>query len=457
MNFLKGSLFRRNTEPEELEPMEESGGGILAVWGSPGCGKTVTAVKIAKHLAAQKKNTVLLLCDMTAPMMPCICAPSELEVDKSLGSIFAAQHISVNLIKHNLTTLKRLPHLTMLGLRKKENEYTYAPCTKQQAEELIRGLREIVPYVKKEDSMSSYIHFTEEQKQRAAAVDLEEFLRCRGEKLLSSGREKRLASDHSVTVRGNEWYDHAEERGGHAVSFVQRFYSLSYPDAVTMLLGGELGTAYPSAGERTEEPVKPFALPPANKDMRRVFAYLIKHRGIAKDVVAHFAKAGLLYEDAEYHNAVFVGTDAEGVPRHAHKRSANSYGKAFRLNVEGSDPRYSFHHVGTDRSLYVFEAPIDLLSFITLYPENWQRHSYVACCGTSIQPVLQMLEQAPQLDTVLLCLDNDEAGHQASRRMREQLEARYSVERLIPENKDWNDDLTLSDENAQGFAMNELR
>lgn len=184
---------------------------------------------------------------------------------------------------------------------------------------------------------------------------------------------------------------------------------------------------------------------------------LIKHRGIARDVVAHFAKAGLLYEDAEYHNAVFVGTDVEGVPRHAHKRSANSYGKAFRLNVEGSDPRYSFHYVGTDRSLYVFEAPIDMLSFITLYPENWPRHSYVACCGTSIQPVLQMLEQVPQLDTVLLCLDNDEAGHQASRRMQNQLEVRYSVERLIPENKDWNDDLTLNSENAQGLAMNEMR
>lgn len=170
--------------------------------------------------------------------------------------------------------------------------------------------------------MSSYIHFTEEQKQRAAAVNLEEFLRCRGEKLLSSGREKRLASDHSVTVRGNEWYDHAEERGGHAVSFVQRFYGLSYPDAVTMLLGGELGTAYPSAGERTEEPAKPFALPPANKDMRRVFAYLIKHRGIARDVVAHFAKAGLLYEDMFNRKSIYalnkkdpnaiVYTDADG-------------------------------------------------------------------------------------------------------------------------------------------------
>ena len=117
MNFLKGSLFRRNTEPEELEPMEESGGGILAVWGSPGCGKTVTAVKIARHLAAQKKNTVLLLCDMTAPMMPCICPPSELEVDKSLGSIFAAQRISVNHLSPNQTTHTRPPHLTMLVIR----------------------------------------------------------------------------------------------------------------------------------------------------------------------------------------------------------------------------------------------------------------------------------------------------------------------------------------------------
>ena len=55
MNFMKGSLFHRSTEPEEVEIIEESGGGVLAVWGSPGCGKTVTAVKIAKHLAPEEK------------------------------------------------------------------------------------------------------------------------------------------------------------------------------------------------------------------------------------------------------------------------------------------------------------------------------------------------------------------------------------------------------------------
>lgn len=78
---------------------------------------------------------------------------------------------------------------------------------------------------------------------------------------------------------------------------------------------------------------------------------------------------------------VFVGTDEHGVPRHAQKRSTNSQGKAFKLNVEGSDARYSFHHLGMDGELYIFEAPIDLLSYLTLYSADWQRHSYVACCG----------------------------------------------------------------------------
>ena len=76
--------------------------------------------------------------------------------------------------------------------------------------------------------MGQYIHFTKEQKERAANVDLESFLRQRGEKLLPSGHDKRLERDHSVTVRGCEWFDHASRQGGRAVSFVQRFYDLSY-------------------------------------------------------------------------------------------------------------------------------------------------------------------------------------------------------------------------------------
>ena len=48
-----------------------------------------------------------------------------------------------------------------------------------------------------------YIHFTEDQKLRANSVDLVEFLRRQGEKLISSGQDKRLTSDHSITVHGS--------------------------------------------------------------------------------------------------------------------------------------------------------------------------------------------------------------------------------------------------------------
>ena len=53
----------------------------------------------------------------------------------------------------------------------------------------------------------SYVYFTEEQKERANSIDLVDFLQRQGEKMLPSGRDKRLSSDHSITVRGNSWYD----------------------------------------------------------------------------------------------------------------------------------------------------------------------------------------------------------------------------------------------------------
>lgn len=287
-----------------------------------------------------------------------------------------------------------------------------------------------------------YIHFTDQQKEQAAGVDLAAFLESRGEKLIRSGRDMRLDRDHSVTIRGNEWFDHATQKGGGTISFVRQFYDLDYPSAVSLLLGGG-SVAYPTAKERVQEPPKPFALPPANKDTRRVFAYLVKHRCIASEVVSYFVRAGLLYEDAEYHNAVFVGTDEQGIPRHAHKRSTNSFGKAFRINVEGSLPQYSFHYLGADGALFVFEAPVDMMSYLTLHPERWQEHSYVACCGTSFLPVEKILERMHRVEEVFLCLDNDVAGHTASKRMVDLLTEKGIVsQRLVPAEKDWNEVLT---------------
>ena len=149
LNFKKGSIFSRSAgnEDDYEEYKQEDQGGVLAVWGSPGSGKTTVAARIAKHLAGKRKNTILLLCDMSAPMLPCICPPRDLENKGSLGSVLAAAHVSDSLIKNNLTTHKRLDYLSILGLVKGESEYTYPPYSDVQARELIDGLRNIAPYV----------------------------------------------------------------------------------------------------------------------------------------------------------------------------------------------------------------------------------------------------------------------------------------------------------------------
>ncbi|WP_313182566.1 AAA family ATPase [Lacrimispora sp.] len=146
INFMKGSLFFRNQlkpSKEDLNPDVQ----VLAVWGSPGSGKTTVSVRLAKYLAAHKRNALLLLCDMTAPMLPCICPQTDLECERSLGSILAATHITDELIRQNCITLKKLEYLTIIGMKKGENMYTYPPYTTELATELIEHLRAIAPYI----------------------------------------------------------------------------------------------------------------------------------------------------------------------------------------------------------------------------------------------------------------------------------------------------------------------
>jgi cellulose biosynthesis protein BcsQ len=146
LNFMKGSLFTRR-QPDATQEEPEKDVQVLAVWGSPGSGKTTVSVRLAKYLAGQKKNVALLLCDMTTPMMPCICPPNDLECERSLGSILAATHVTDLLIKQNCVTHKKHEYLTIIGMLKGENVFTYPPYSLELATELIDHLRDIAPYI----------------------------------------------------------------------------------------------------------------------------------------------------------------------------------------------------------------------------------------------------------------------------------------------------------------------
>ncbi len=106
---------------------------IIALWGSPGSGTTLTSVKIARELASCRKNVVLIFCDSETPMLPVI-VPSA-EDAKSLGELLAMPSISqVDIFTHCLPIWKTL---TALGYLKGENETSWADYSEGRAEELL--------------------------------------------------------------------------------------------------------------------------------------------------------------------------------------------------------------------------------------------------------------------------------------------------------------------------------
>ncbi|MCI8524507.1 MAG: DUF3991 domain-containing protein, partial [Oscillospiraceae bacterium] len=160
----------------------------------------------------------------------------------------------------------------------------------------------------------------------ARSVDLPELLTSLGYQVKRIGNYHTTKEMDSLRIRNRRtWFRYSENAGGDAITFLQHFCGKSFPEAVEYLLQFQ--------GRARDSPIaplpikqkekKPFALPPANSDQRRVFAYLRK-RGIAAQVIQGFIQAGLLYEDAKYHNCVFVGRDGEGTPRFASKRGTAS-------------------------------------------------------------------------------------------------------------------------------------
>ena len=274
--------------------------------------------------------------------------------------------------------------------------------------------------------------YTQAQIDKANAVDLEKFLRAQGETLVRSGKEYRWKAHDSLTVCGNKWFRHSQSKGGLPVDFVMEFYGKSFPEAVQMLTG-EPGEVQPEADPA---PSPAFRLPLRNVTNANILNYLTQERKLSPSLVNFFIAAGDIYEDAAHHNVVFVGRDADGHPRYASSRGIR---EKFRQDAAGAEKAFGFAHRGTDKQLLVFEAPIDLLSFIELFPKNWQQHNYLSLGGVSGKALRQFLSERPDVERVFLCLDADKAGEDACKRLAGLLPDTVSVTRIQPCMKDWND------------------
>ena len=279
----------------------------------------------------------------------------------------------------------------------------------------------------------------------AKGTDLPDLLTHLGYQVRRLGSYYSTKEMDSIRIKDRRtWKRYSNGTGGDAITFLQEFCGKDFREAVNYLLefnGGrarDSPTPRPRQAQASEKPA--FTLPIPNQDQRRVFAYLQK-RGIAPQVIRSFIDSGLLYEDGLHHNCVFVGRDSSGKPVFASKRGTYDLdGSGFKGDAAGSDKNVAFR-LPCDPALdwvAVFEAPIDLMSFCTLHRQV--RSNAVALCGLYQGPLDTYLRENPHLKQIILCLDADGPGQEATEKFREEYTQKgYTVSTRTPaQGKDWN-------------------
>lgn len=268
------------------------------------------------------------------------------------------------------------------------------------------------------------------------------------EQLVKRSGEYRTVEHDSLVISNGRWHWYSRQIGGRtALDYLMAAYGLSLSEAVDRILGP--GPEVPPAPRPANpQPRGNFSLPPKNPDCSRALAYL-EGRGLHREILDACIRSGILYESWRYHNTIFLGRDYEtGVPRYAFQRGC---GTDFRGEVSGSRKEFGFRVEGRDtRSLHVFEAAIDALSYLSLvklWGKDWQTISVLALGGVSgakkqqLPPALaQWLRCHPETIQVILHLDNDPAGRAGTRHIQESIPPDIlAIDSPPPAGKDVND------------------
>ena len=337
--------------------------------------------------------------------------------------------------------------------------------------------------------MTPYRKLSQEEIDTAGRTNLVDFLSSIGEKLVKKGNSFFWESGghHTLNIFGthNHMYNHhAHGEVGNAVSFCRKYLNMTFQESVERLLdySGYVHLATENQPKPTQEKTitrKPFALPlPKEGGIKPLYDYLHGKRGIDKRVIWDFIDNNSLYATKEhtstgkeYSNIAFIAKDFQDKPCGALKRSFQD--KGFKGNHKNSNMQdYCFRHDGVSKTgvLYVFEAPIDMLSYISFIRKNeislmvaqgidaetakqtahsWKNNSFLAVGGTYAGPVINYLHHSQQqgrdIQQVWLCHDNDSAGITAREKLSEKLEEMgYKGEVFchFSKGKDWNEDLT---------------
>ncbi len=292
------------------------------------------------------------------------------------------------------------------------------------------------------------MRYTKEELAIAKQVDLCEVASYLGYTVRRIGKYHTLKEMDSIRIYDrSHWFRWSRQHdkganGGSQIDFLRVFADMDVKEAVFWLLdfaGYQRNEPIRNIrhmvnAEKKEEISKPFVLPNFAGSNVYLYNYLESERCIDREVIDYFVKAGLIYEAEGYHNIVFIGTDKNRIPKFASMRGVfDRNGKSFKCDVAGNDKRYGFHLYCKDsRKLVVFEAAIDLMSYITMYRSD--RASMLALGMFADAPLETFLAEHPEIEMIQFCLDNDKAGRKATDELMEKYRKRgYEVKDKPPQ------------------------
>lgn len=311
------------------------------------------------------------------------------------------------------------------------------------------------------------IFVPQDEAERAKSVGcLQYFQRSRPGELKRVGKDFCLKDHDSCKMSENgKWVWYTRGAGGNdAISFLMKIEGMTFQEACLEILNG-VAKDMPMTATKVERDARTFIMPNKDANTDIVRNYLVNKRGIDEEVVDYFLSTGDIYQELEHKSVCFIGKDKQGVPRIANIRGTST---SFQQTVAGSDRRYGFKQIYSDKaSMHLFEAPIDLLSYLTLIKDsglNFHNFNMLSLSGVYATPqdiknakkpigLEQFLADYPNIKEIYVHFDNDAAGISAAKAIK-YLYSDYKVEIEHPPQgfKDVND--YIRDINQHSLSQN---
>ena len=283
--------------------------------------------------------------------------------------------------------------------------------------------------------------YTDQEIKEACNVNFIEFMESEYPDRIRHFRSEYRDTEHdSLVFYKDHYHRFSNEDHGNAINYLQKYIGLTFIESVDKLLDfGLLHNSQYNIPTESEKPVKTIYRPIKNGNIENVYDYL-ENRNIDTQYIQSELGRNKMYSSSvknegdnyicfandELKFYILKNTESTGIKNMIVSGNEGGYWwfTPFDEDLEQYDCIFN---------VYVCESPIDAIS---LYRLKNIPAVYCAMGGLKDVSLKQICERFSDRKhyKIMIAVDNDEAGNQF-------YEKHNEFERVVPEFKDWNEDL----------------